>query len=351
LSTSTGADAPNQAAGIGTMEYVGMFMPANFVWNVATPTDDRNLVLCPLLLELLTAPEKLPDFALSGVLIALEYGVIGRPAVAAKLLEHDAVAVLMNIIRQASPTELITTAGFSRQPHGVALIAMRDLVETAQAGGADLTTQLLTSGFIDTLLSALSAVEEVGADNITGCTFVHGALGILTLLTGEAMPQIEDKLRAIPSALRYLKESKITNLADFGQTSGTFATIVAGECLTLLCCVELLNLTRMLVTANLWGKDEDNPFEFARECRQVVRALTAASHPITLSLGGPLAILVDRGRHRRIHCTRHRGHALRSMGLCHGAGRQPLPWAAVAMHQRCGQADAPQQCGLHPPPD
>ena len=27
----------------------------------------------------------------------------------------------------------------------------------------------------------------------------------------------------------------------------------------------------MGAAANLWGKDEDNPFEFARECRQLVR--------------------------------------------------------------------------------
>ena len=75
-----------QAAGIGTREFFGMWMPAHFLLNVATPSDDRNLILCPLLLELLTAPEKLPDFALSGVVFALTDGLKGRPGVAAKLL-------------------------------------------------------------------------------------------------------------------------------------------------------------------------------------------------------------------------------------------------------------------------
>jgi hypothetical protein len=229
LSTSTGMDAPIHAAGIGTMEVMGMFMPANFMLNVATPSDDRNLILCPLLLELLTAPEKLPDFALGGVLMALQQGVMGRPAVAAKLLELDAVAVLMGILRQASPTELVATAGFSRRPHGYALVAMKDLVESAQASGVDLTAELLAVGYIDTLMSALSAVEEVGADRANGCVVVWGGLWILSLLDGEALPQIEDKLRAIPSALRYAKESKIANCADFGVTAGTAATIAAGE--------------------------------------------------------------------------------------------------------------------------
>ena len=237
VSTSTGWGAVIEAAGIGSMEFLGMLMPAAYVVNVAASSDDRNLVLCPLLLELLTAPEKLPDFALGGVLFALQCGVVGRPAVAAKLLDLDAVAVLMGILRQASPTELVSTAGFSRRPHGGALTAIKDLVETAQAGGADLTPQLLSGGLIDTLMSALSAVEEVGADHVFGCVVVS-SLWTLALLDGEALRQIEDKLRAIPSALRYLKDSNITHLADFGITTGTYATIVAGELLAL--CVALL---------------------------------------------------------------------------------------------------------------
>ena len=152
----------------------GMYIPANFMFNARMPSDDRNLVLCPLLVELLKAPEKLPDFALGGVLHALQQGLLGRPAVAAKLLELDAVAVLMGVLRQISPTELIATAGFSRRSHGWAFAAMRDLVESAQAGGADLSAQLLTSGFIDTLLSALSAVEEVGADDVNGLAVSWG---------------------------------------------------------------------------------------------------------------------------------------------------------------------------------
>ena len=234
VSTFTGVDAPLQAAGIGGMEWADMYMPASFMINVATPSDDRNLVLCQLLLELLKAPEKLPDFVLGGVLFALDQSVRGRPAVAAKLLEHDAVVVLMAILRQASPTELIATAGCSRRPHGLALGAIMDLVDSAQASGADLTAQLLSCGFIDTLMSALITVEEVGAENVQGLVVI-AALMAIVVLDGEALPQIEDKLRTIPlSALRYLKDSKISHMADFGMTSGVFATIVAGKHLALV---------------------------------------------------------------------------------------------------------------------
>jgi hypothetical protein len=238
-STSSGGGACLRAAGVGTVDFFGLWMPAGIVLNIRTPSDDRNLVLCPLFLELLKA-EKLPDFALHGVLFALNQAVVGRPAVVAKLLDHDAFAVLMGILHQASPTELVATAGHLRRPHGGVLIVMKHLVETAQSGSIDLSAQLLASGFIDTLMSALSAVQEVGADSVNGVVIVWSALGLLALLDGKALPQIEDKLRGINTvrALRYAKGSNISGFVDFGMTAGTFATIVAGASLTL--CLALL---------------------------------------------------------------------------------------------------------------
>ena len=48
-------------------------------------------------------------------------------------------------------------------------------------------------------------------------------------MDGEALGQIEAKVRAVPSALRYLYESKITNMEDFGVTASTFVTILAAN--------------------------------------------------------------------------------------------------------------------------
>ena len=64
-STSTGQDAPIKAAGLTSTEWLGMAIPNYFMIIPGEPRDDRNLVLVPLLLELLKAPEKLPEFALS----------------------------------------------------------------------------------------------------------------------------------------------------------------------------------------------------------------------------------------------------------------------------------------------
>jgi hypothetical protein len=228
FSTSRGLDNPNQAAGITSMEWLGMFLPACFTLNIATPTDERNLELLPLLLEMLREPEKLPEFAFTGVLYAIGLGIIGRPVVASKLLELGALDVFIDVLQQASPSELIATAGFSRHPHGFAFFAAKELVEACQTTGTDLTAQLLSCGFIDTLVSALSATEEVGADNVHGVIVVW-MLWCLRNLDGEALGQIEDKLRAIPSVLHYLVEHRVDHFFDFGFTTSIFATILAAN--------------------------------------------------------------------------------------------------------------------------
>ena len=64
VSTTTGYEAPVEAAGLDLMGFLGAYMPASFMQNVATPSDDVSLALLPLLVELLKAPERLPDFSL-----------------------------------------------------------------------------------------------------------------------------------------------------------------------------------------------------------------------------------------------------------------------------------------------
>jgi hypothetical protein len=62
--TPNALDANCRAVGISPNDFLALHMPASFLMPFATPTDDRNLALVPLLLELLKAPETLPQFAL-----------------------------------------------------------------------------------------------------------------------------------------------------------------------------------------------------------------------------------------------------------------------------------------------
>jgi hypothetical protein len=241
-STCVAQDEACRAAG-GGLAWVEAIMPAMFMMTIASPSDERNLIMCPLLLDLLREPEHLPEYLLGGVLHALHHCVVGRPAVAVKLIEEGAIPVLVNMMCQVTPRQLIEAEGFGLRPNGYALVALKDLVESAQAGGIDLTAQLLSCGLIDLLVSALGAVEEVGEENVHGTVITWGMLMLLMVMDGRSLSAIEDQIRGIPSALRYVKESKITNCSDLGMSCSVFGTIVA---------------------ANLWGKDEDNSFGFVQ---------------------------------------------------------------------------------------
>ena len=182
------------------------------------------------------------------MLYAFFNGVAGRPTVATRLLELGAIEVLMNISRLVSPADLVKSVACARRlpwGHGVALTCITQLVEAAQSGGVDLSAQLLACGFIDTCVAAMSAVEEVGKENSNEYVMVFGPLQTLKTLDGQTLGQIEDKVREKgPSVLRYVKESGLAHVEDFGFTASVYGTIVA---------------------ANLYGKDEDNAFGFARQ--------------------------------------------------------------------------------------
>lgn len=242
-SSSGSLDAPYQAAGLSTTEFMELHIPGMFLIGLAYPDDDRNLALLPLLLELVKQPDKLPDFALAGALFAIAHGTIGRSAVAIKLLQLDALAVYMDLLRQASPRELASAS--VRRPHGIALWMVKEMAEHARGGGVDISGQLLSCGVIDILLSILSAAEEVGEKGCNGGVICFGCLFFLMVLDGEHRPAIEDKIRPkLQSALRFcVAHPGIRHLADFGITASMFATVVA---------------------ANLYGKDEGNTFGFGQ---------------------------------------------------------------------------------------
>ena len=227
-----GVDAALEACGLDTMAWVGEMMPHNFLVGGTggpTPSDDRSLALMPLFLDMLKTWEQLPDFGLQAVLMATVFGVQGRNAVAVQMVDHDAVALLTDLLHQVTPSELISSVDFSRRAHGAVFCVMADVTQGAQNSGMDLTSQLLENGFIDIMISALAAVETVGADNSSAIVITYGVLNLLKNLDGAALDQIEGRLRGAPSTLRYLVNTNIEHIRDFGYTSGTFATNIAAN--------------------------------------------------------------------------------------------------------------------------
>lgn len=88
-------------------------------------------------------------------------------------------------------------------------------------------THARTQGYIDVLISSLEAVQPLGADYANAEVVTYGGLWLLKVLDGEAIGQVEDKLRASPVMLRYMVDSNIVSLAYLGQTSGTLGTMLA----------------------------------------------------------------------------------------------------------------------------
>ena len=242
-SSSEGQNPALVGSGLSLAEYVGV-MTDGGQFRLMTRSDEQMSPLCPLLMKLIKAPESLPDFAFGGVLGLLAVLPIGHPSIAAKMLELGGIDMYMDILRRVTPAELVTSAGFARRPHGTAMWAMKDLIAHGQ-NQADISSEILACGYIDTCVAALTAVEQVGAEHVNGCVVVCGAIWPLWLIDGVAMPQIEEKLRTIPiSVLRYAKENRIVHFQDMGFTSGTVATILA---------------------ACTYGKAEDNPFRWTQE--------------------------------------------------------------------------------------
>eukprot|EP01050_Picozoa_sp_SAG11_P001849 SAG11_NODE_86_length_17300_cov_11.466717_21_plen_167_part_00 len=155
-----------------------------------------------------------PVGAMVSALSDRQLGLAGRPAVATKLLEEqDALTLFIRLLRTVTPAEQVqarnrlstlwppnsghavaapkcngmrrfatsstcisrgrltaqvATCTFLRRPHGALLWAIKELIESAQTGGRDLTPEVMRSGYPETLVASLGAVKQVGAENCNG---------------------------------------------------------------------------------------------------------------------------------------------------------------------------------------
>jgi hypothetical protein len=242
LSAYRGLDAMTDACGITSHQWLETSYPGCFLNYPGISDEDFNLAITPLLMEWMkTPPDELPDFTLVGILFAITHCLMAKPRVTELLLDqHEALSVFVDCMQQVTPAQLVSSAGSSHHPNGMAMHLMKDLIETAQATlGRDLTPQLLELGFIDLLLDVLRSVPEVGSQNCHGVVCVWGYMRTLVILHGEKLQEIEDKFREERNALRYLIDNNIIFAQSLGLTGSAMASICA---------------------ANLFGKDEENSF-------------------------------------------------------------------------------------------
>lgn len=217
-------------------------LPANwFLVTGSRQSNERNLALAPLILELLqeTGEGTLDDRLLGVAHYSTAMLVAGRGDVALRLLEGGLFEHLVDCLQQNSaPLDWVSTDNVcGRRYCGTALHLMKDLVESCQGSGVDLSSRLVTSGYIDTMTSALLAVEQVGSEKAS-CWPVVYSLWLLCGVNGEALPEIEARIKnTLGHTLRYMIEHEVKIFSAIGWTTKTFGT-------------QLL--------AQIWGKEESD---------------------------------------------------------------------------------------------
>ena len=128
-------------------------------WMLVTgnlASEERNLAVCPLVMELLEPPGRIPACLLDCCHVMLAMMIAGRPAVAQRMLT-DEVGFFDHLIdtlkAHPTPLEWMNIDNVCRSNScGHILHVMKDLVESAQAAGVDITARLLDSGYIDLVL-------------------------------------------------------------------------------------------------------------------------------------------------------------------------------------------------------
>ena len=128
---------------------------------------------------------------------------LGRPAVGKRLYELEALDLAIEALQQTGPLQWVSASAFMEPGHcGMALSFIKDVVEGMMISGEDITPILVSSGYIDMLVSALKAVEQIGVDESCDTIFVYGVLQAMAQLNeGSCLPQIEDKFRKTEKAL------------------------------------------------------------------------------------------------------------------------------------------------------
>ncbi len=111
-----GLDVVVEAAGLTMDAFIGALMPHHFlVGGLGGPTqsDDRNLALIPLYIDMLKTLEELPEFVLGAIIMAMVFCTQGRNAIAVQIVEHDGIAVITDLLRQITPSEVSNATSFS----------------------------------------------------------------------------------------------------------------------------------------------------------------------------------------------------------------------------------------------
>jgi hypothetical protein len=210
------------AAGLGSMEYFGLWMSAEpIVSKKLMPADDVPRQMLTLSLELLESNE-LPDLAIGAAWYAVQFCLTGRASLGPTALElgiYEAAAAHLSAIGSPADWVSISRGAAGRANYILSGVNDLDKLFRGQSARPDLAA-LVSSGVFDQCLGAVSAVAAAGADGLQNTN--HGVLYVAlgTLRNCRAQPGCEAKIRSIADALGFCLMNDLDNVQAIGATTG-----------------------------------------------------------------------------------------------------------------------------------
>jgi hypothetical protein len=214
------------------------------------PTDDIPRKLVQLLLELIASGE-LPELAVGGAWLRMQYLLNPRPALGPVALEADicglAVAglravgsaadwvvsvvsslALARCVASAEMTKsgLLCSQSISRGDAGkaYAIVAIVVWAKTfyGQPQRPDLEA-IVTSGMFDECTSAVAAVAAAGVEGLHDTNHIALFHSLCLLRNCRSQPGCEAKIRRLAPALAFCLEHDLDNAEQLGMTTASYA--------------------------------------------------------------------------------------------------------------------------------
>jgi hypothetical protein len=213
------------AAGLTGREWVGIWLSAEpIISKKKLPEDDVPTKMVTLLVELLTANE-LPELAIGGAWMAIQYCIFGRPSIGPVVLKHGVVELAVEHLNAiGSPADWVS---ISRSKAARASKLLQCVLDTCKIfSGAVSRPDLAActaSGLFDLCLEAITAVAAAGVDGLQDTH--HGTLyfALAGIRACRAQPGCESKIRSAADALAFCLVNDLDFAVDLGITTGAVA--------------------------------------------------------------------------------------------------------------------------------
>eukprot|EP01043_Picozoa_sp_COSAG02_P051663 COSAG02_NODE_5468_length_4297_cov_3.717008_2_plen_388_part_00 len=224
------------AAGFGSpLDFVDIFMAEHPIVSVQRcPDDDKPTTMLTLLVELLRSGE-LPDLAIGGALLAVQFCISGRPTVARASVELGVFElVAAQLLRSGAPSDLLSTAyrpGKTGRGH---LYGGFGAVSNTINGFGDSEARpdldaLVSSGLLDQLVSTLRAFEQSGVESLE-TTDKSGMVHVLGILRKAIIhPNVQALMRTTGSVIAFAMEHSLAWCEELGWTSGAYAAALCED--------------------------------------------------------------------------------------------------------------------------